>query len=82
MHYTFMKPKSSYAFGFSFGTLLGVRGLGMHDGQDWGGMEQGWLYGEWETGPWWGHRTKEKDAGKYGSLSSLTKFALYQSTMV
>ena len=24
MHYTYMKPKSSYAFGFGFGTVLPV----------------------------------------------------------
>ena len=88
MHYTFMKPKSSYAFGFGFGTVLPV--FQWHCmicakyylrystestwkpndflWQDWSGIEQGWIYGEWETGPWWGFRTKEKEAGKYGSV--------------
>ena len=39
--------------------------------QDWSGIEQGWIYGEWETGPWWGFRTKGKEAGKYGLVGSI-----------
>ena len=38
--------------------------------KDWSGIEQGWIYGEWETGPWWGFRTKDKEAGKYGLVGS------------
>ena len=26
--------------------------------QDWTDMDEGWLYGEWETGPWWAFHTK------------------------
>ena len=26
--------------------------------QDWSDMDEGWLYGEWETGPWWAFHTK------------------------
>merc|ERR1719234_1505902 len=31
-------------------------------------MDEGWLYGEWETGPWWAFHTKEKAVGSYGWL--------------
>ena len=105
MHYTYMKPKSSYAFGFGFGTVLPVNfsslSLWIASGfkiskrmaplssvyiscktkgenlkkqvliKDWSGIEQGWIYGEWETGPWWGFRTKDKEAGKYGLVGSI-----------
>ena len=27
-------------------------------GQDWTDMDEGWLYGEWETGPWWAFHDK------------------------
>ena len=27
-------------------------------GQDWSDMDEGWLYGEWETGPWWAFHDK------------------------
>ena len=102
MHYTYMKPKSSYAFGFGFGTVLPVNCLTILNffsasgfemqkilaksifyamqhmkslrtkmfHKDWSGIEQGWIYGEWETGPWWGFRTKDKEAGKYGLVGS------------
>ena len=107
MHYTYMKPKSSYAFGFGFGTVLPVNfsslSLWIASGfkiskrmaplssvyiscktkgenlkkqvliKDWSGIEQGWIYGEWETGPWWGFRTKDKEAGKYGLVGSIYK---------
>ena len=26
--------------------------------QDWSDMDEGWLYGEWETGPWWAFHDK------------------------
>ena len=26
--------------------------------QDWSDMDEGWLYGEWETGPWWAFHNK------------------------
>ena len=42
--------------------------------KDWSGIEQGWIYGEWETGPWWGFRTKDKEAGKYGLVGSINIF--------
>ena len=89
MHYTYMKPKSSYAFGFGFGTVLPVNfsSLSLWSAsiktkgenlkkkniliKDWSGIEQGWIYGEWETGPWWGFRTKDKEAGKYGLVGSI-----------
>ena len=91
MHYTYMKPKSSYAFGFGFGTVLPVnfsslsfwsaniktKGENLKKKniliKDWSGIEQGWIYGEWETGPWWGFRTKDKEAGKYGLVGSIYK---------
>ena len=34
--------------------------------QDWTDIYEGWLYGEWETGPWEGFHTKEKAVGAYG----------------
>ena len=86
-HYTFVFPKSSYAFAFFFGSLLPVdysyHAFDMHYTtdmagaslnlwifgkviyhlweellQDWSDMDEGWLYGEWETGPWWAFHTK------------------------
>ena len=32
--------------------------------QDWTDMDEGWLYGEWETGPWWAFHTKVKDGSR------------------
>ena len=29
-----------------------------HYEQDWSDMDEGWLYGEWETGPWWAFHDK------------------------
>ena len=37
--------------------------------QDWTDIDEGWLYGEWETGPWWGFHTKEKAYATYGWVS-------------
>ena len=30
----------------------------LHNAQDWSDMDEGWLYGEWETGPWWAFHDK------------------------
>ena len=38
--------------------------------EDWTDVYEGWLYGEWETGPWWGFHTKEKAFATYGWVSS------------
>jgi len=58
MHMTYSNPvASSYAHAFGFGTYL----------DDWTELKEGFFYGEWETGPWWGYKTKEKTAaGSYG----------------
>ena len=37
-----------------------------HHHQDWTDLDEGWLYGEWETGPWLGFSTKDKAFGTYG----------------
>ena len=72
LHFTYMSPKSYAAFGFSFGKLLPVRQFASVDValdiflEDWDGLEEGWLYGEWETGPWVGFRTKDKPLGALG----------------
>ena len=34
--------------------------------QDWTDLDEGWLYGDWETGGWLGFSTKEKAFGTYG----------------
>ena len=34
--------------------------------KDWTDVDEGWLYGEWESGPWHGFHTKEKAFGAYG----------------
>ena len=34
--------------------------------KDWTDVDEGWFYGEWETGPWHGFHTKEKAFGAYG----------------
>ena len=34
--------------------------------QDWSDVDEGWFFGEWESGPWHGYRTKEKAFGAYG----------------
>jgi len=57
MHITYENPvASSYATAFGFGTFL----------DDWSELDEGFLYGEWETGPWWGYRTKGKAPASYG----------------
>ena len=38
----------------------------VHRHQDWTDINEGWLYGEWETGPWLGLRQKDKAFGTYG----------------
>ena len=47
--------------------------------QDWTDIDEGWLYGEWETGPWWGFHTKEKAYATYGwvSIGSDEKMYIY-----
>ena len=58
-----MDPGSSYVYGFSFGQLLPV-GLVVFCvfsefqlfAQGWMGIDEGWIFGEWETGPWLGFR--------------------------
>ena len=40
--------------------------------QDWTDIDEGWLYGEWETGPWHGFHTKEKEFGAYGWVTTLS----------
>ena len=37
--------------------------------QDWTDVDEGWFFGEWESGPWHGYRTKEKAFGAYGWVS-------------
>ena len=32
------------------------------------GIDEGWIFGEWETGPWLGFRSTEKEAGSYSWL--------------
>lgn len=57
MHITYENPvASSYATAFGFGTFL----------DDWSELKEGFMYGEWETGPWWGYRTKDKAPAAYG----------------
>jgi hypothetical protein len=54
---TFTNPvKSSVAFGWMLGSLR----------QDWLDMAEGWIYGEWETGPWIAFKTAEMAEGSYG----------------
>ena len=43
--------------------------------QDWTDIAEGWIYGEWETGPWWGFHTKEKAFATYGWVSFLQIYA-------
>ena len=38
--------------------LLKIQVDKMVSTQDWSDMDEGWLYGEWETGPWWAFHTK------------------------
>ena len=38
--------------------LLKIQVVKMVATQDWSDMDEGWLYGEWETGPWWAFHTK------------------------
>ena len=71
-----MDPSSSYVYGFSFGQLLPVRPLipifcsvlPSELMQGWFGIDEGWIFGEWETGPWLGFRSTEKEAGSYSWL--------------
>ena len=68
-HYTYMSPKSYAAIGFSFGKLIPVRefaSLNVVLNIFWNGLEEGWLYGEWEIGPCWGLRTEDKPKGSLG----------------
>ena len=30
----------------------------MVSSQDWSDVEEGWFYGQWETGPWWAEHNK------------------------
>ena len=53
-----MDPTASYVYGISFGQLLPVRTVNCHQitisMQGWAGIDEGWIFGEWETGPWLG----------------------------
>ena len=72
---SYMDPSSSYVYGFSFGQLLPVRPdfytillrvtIWL---KGWFGIDEGWIFGEWETGPWLGFRSTEKEAGSYSWL--------------
>ena len=52
--------------------------------QDWTDIDEGWLYGEWETGPWWGFHTKEKAYATYGwvSIGSDKKMYIYDEVLL
>ena len=43
-----------------------------HYHQDWTDIDEGWLYGEWESGPWHGFHTKEKAFGAYGWVCQIS----------
>ena len=44
--------------------------------QDWTDMDEGWLYGEWETGPWWAFHTKVKDGSRELICHNVTYYVL------
>ena len=39
-------------------------------------MDEGWLYGEWETGPWWAFHTKVKDGSRELICHNVTYYVL------
>ena len=34
--------------------------------QDWTDLDEGWMFGQWESGPWLGYHTKNNSFGSYG----------------
>ena len=34
--------------------------------QDWTDLDEGWMFGQWESGPWLGFHTKNNSFGSYG----------------
>ena len=82
MALTFTNPvDAAFAYSLYFGTLLPVDLIVKSSSRkppiispiiisdhhkDWTDVDEGWFYGEWETGPWHGFHTKEKAFGAYG----------------
>ena len=38
----------------------------MWTSQDWTDLDEGWMFGQWESGPWLGFHTKNNSFGSYG----------------
>ena len=34
--------------------------------QDWTDLDEGWMFGQWESGPWLGYHSKKNTFGSYG----------------
>ena len=38
--------------------------------QDWTNLDEGWMFGRWESGPWLAYHTKRNAFGRYGWVMS------------
>ena len=61
----FLKVRSSDSIGSKAQKLLIAKKNVSHilavwflSSQDWSDVDEGWLYGQWETGPWWAQHDK------------------------